>query len=128
VMVSSSTIFVCCGGHRITLQRRWLWLWLVIIVQPSCHAICLVATSLTVTWHLDVMPEQVALGKGGVFTHLVLLKKPSPQPFWLVWVGDVALPRSPQLVLILVDHCRVASTLEHVDGVVVVVRCCDGGQ
>jgi hypothetical protein len=78
------------------------------------------------------MPEQAALGEGGVFTHLVLPKTPSPQPFRLVWVGDVALPcaspRSPRLVLILVDRCRVTSTLERVDGVVVVVRCCDGGQ
>jgi hypothetical protein len=114
------------------LQRHWLWPWLVIVVQPSCHAVRLVATSLTATWHLDVMPEQAALGEGGVFTHLVLPKTPSPQPFRLVWVGDVALlrasPRSPRLILILVDHCRVASTLERVDGVVVVVRCCDGGQ
>jgi hypothetical protein len=33
----------------------------------------------------------VAQGEGERFTHLVLPKTPSRRPFWLVWVGDVAL-------------------------------------
>jgi hypothetical protein len=50
---------------NITLQCCWLWPWLVIVVRPLCHTVRLVATSLTATWHLDVMPEQAALGEGG---------------------------------------------------------------
>jgi hypothetical protein len=95
--------------------RRWLGLWLVVVVRPLCHVVRLVATLLTATWYLYVLPKQAARGNGGFYS-----PGPAENPCRLdlsgsVWIGDVALgcrvatPCPPRLILVLVDRHHVAS-------------------
>jgi hypothetical protein len=49
-----------------------------------------------VTWYLDVLNEEAVRGEWGFFYSPGHAETPSPWPFQLVWVGDVALPHHCQ--------------------------------
>jgi hypothetical protein len=77
--------------------RRWLGPWLVVVIRPSCHVVHLVATLLTATWYLYVLPEQAARATGGFYSP-GLAENPVastfPAPFGLVtWPWGITLRR-----------------------------------